>query len=75
MAQGSHYFLSRPRCFGKSLLIDTLAELFAGHRALQQLIDRGHADKYRARREPIHLIGVEFSNDQRSVVGFAVKRS
>ena len=27
--QGSHYFLSRPRRFGKSLLVDTLAELFA----------------------------------------------
>ena len=27
--EGSHYFLSRPRRFGKSLLINTLAELFA----------------------------------------------
>jgi hypothetical protein len=32
--QGSHYFLSRPRRFGKSLLIDTIAELFEGNRAL-----------------------------------------
>jgi hypothetical protein len=32
--QGKHYFLSRPRRFGKSLLIDTLAELFAGNQAL-----------------------------------------
>jgi hypothetical protein len=31
---GTHYFLSRPRRFGKSLLIDTLAELFAGNQAL-----------------------------------------
>ena len=28
--QGRHYFLSRPRRFGKSLLLDTLGELFAG---------------------------------------------
>ncbi len=32
--QGSHYFLSRPRRFGKSLLVDTLKELFEGHEAL-----------------------------------------
>ena len=32
--QGTHYFLSRPRRFGKSLFIDTLAELFAGNEAL-----------------------------------------
>ncbi|MFN3957826.1 MAG: AAA family ATPase [Tepidimonas ignava] len=32
--QGSFYFLSRPRRFGKSLLIDTIAEAFAGQRAL-----------------------------------------
>ena len=25
---GSHYFLSRPRRFGKSLFLDTLKELF-----------------------------------------------
>lgn len=31
---GSHYFLSRPRRFGKSLFLDTLAEAFAGNRAL-----------------------------------------
>ena len=28
--EGSHYFLSRPRRFGKSLFLDTLAEVFAG---------------------------------------------
>jgi hypothetical protein len=27
--QGKHYFLSRPRRFGKSLFLDTVAELFA----------------------------------------------
>lgn len=33
---GKSYFLSRPRRFGKSLLIDTIAELFEGNRALFQ---------------------------------------
>ena len=42
-------------------------------KALQQIRDRGYAEKYRARAEPIHLIGVEFSREQRSVVGFEVE--
>ena len=32
--EGKHYFLSRPRRFGKSLLLDTLKELFEGNEAL-----------------------------------------
>ena len=152
--EGTHYFLSRPRRFGKSLLLDTMAELFEGKRALfeglhaqqhwdwsrayrsdpiaqyegyyasvfyshfaalgldirledvthhgridmpvlfngnvylfefkvvelapegralQQIKDRGHAEKYLARGEPIRLIGIEFSKERRSVVGFEVK--
>ena len=31
---GSYFFLSRPRRFGKSLLVDTFKELFEGNRAL-----------------------------------------
>jgi hypothetical protein len=33
-SQGSVYFLSRPRRFGKSLIVSTLAELFTGSREL-----------------------------------------
>ncbi|WP_295409432.1 AAA family ATPase [uncultured Thiocystis sp.] len=151
--EGSQYFLSRPRRFGKSLLIDTIAELFAGNeldalrrhleslfaaiphqwhtanpiaqyegyyasvfyshlaalgldltaedatqlgridltlkfnariwlfefkvvelapagRALQQIKERGDADKYRTLGQPIHLIGIEFSRERRTLVGF-----
>ncbi len=32
--EGKYYFLSRPRRFGKSLLVDTLKELFEGNQAL-----------------------------------------
>ena len=32
--EGTHYFLSRPRRFGKSLFLDTLKELFEGSRGL-----------------------------------------
>ncbi len=34
IARGDHWFLSRPRRFGKSLLLDTLRALFAGEEAL-----------------------------------------
>jgi len=34
VARGTHYFLSRPRRFGKSLFLDTLKELFEGSREL-----------------------------------------
>jgi hypothetical protein len=32
--EGSYYFLSRPRRFGKSLLVDTIQNLFEGSRDL-----------------------------------------
>ena len=32
--EGKHYFLSRPRRFGKSLLLDTMKELYEGNEAL-----------------------------------------
>ena len=34
LEHGTHYFLSRPRRFGKSLLLDTIKELFEGSEAL-----------------------------------------
>ena len=34
LAEGKHYFLSRPRRFGKSLFLDTLKELFEGSEEL-----------------------------------------
>ena len=34
--EGKHYFLSRPRRFGKSLLLDTIKELFEGNEPLFQ---------------------------------------
>ena len=51
-----------------------MVELVPEGKALQQIRERGYAEKYRARGEPIHLIGVEFSREQRSVVGFEVAR-
>jgi hypothetical protein len=48
-------------------------ELAPAGRALAQIKDKGYADKYRAEGRPIHLIGVEFSREQRTVVGFEVE--
>ena len=49
-----------------------VAEMAPPGSALAQLQERGYADKYRGRGEPIHLIGVEFSRDTRNVTAFEV---
>ncbi len=41
-----------------------VVELTPEGKALQQIKDKGYADKYRAEGYPIHLIGVEFSREQ-----------
>ncbi|PID50189.1 MAG: hypothetical protein CR991_02745 [Proteobacteria bacterium] len=41
---------------------------------LQQIKDKGYADKYKNKGEPIYLIGVEFSKAQRNVLAFEVER-
>ena len=50
-----------------------VVELTPEGRALQQIKDRGYAEKYRAEGVPLHLNGVEFSREQRTVVGFEVE--
>ena len=58
------------RWLGQTWLFEfKVVELVPEGRALQQLQDRGYADKYRA-DGPVHLIGVEFSRDSRNIVGF-----
>ncbi|MDE2928383.1 MAG: AAA family ATPase [Acidobacteriota bacterium] len=39
LGQGAHYFLSRPRRFGKSLFLDTLKELFQANEPLFEGLD------------------------------------
>ncbi len=43
--------------------------------ALAQLGEKGYADRYRARGEPIHPVAVEFSRATRNVVAFAAERA
>jgi hypothetical protein len=50
-----------------------VVELNPAGKALEQIKTQGYADKYRARGEPIHLIGVEFSKANRNIVGFEVE--
>ena len=50
-----------------------VVELNPAGKALQQIKDMGYADKFKARGEPIHLIGVEFSKTNRNIVGFEVE--
>jgi hypothetical protein len=47
-----------------------VVEFFPEGKAIQQLIDRNYAQKYQALNQPIHLIGIEFSKESRSVIGF-----
>lgn len=52
-----------------------VVELAPKGKALQQIKDKQYADKYRALSQPIHLIGVEFSKDDRNIVGFEVEQA
>ena len=47
-----------------------VVELVPQGKALQQLQDPSYADKYHDLGQPIYLIGIEFSKESRSVVGF-----
>ncbi|MEA3638836.1 MAG: ATP-binding protein [Lamprobacter sp.] len=47
-----------------------VVELSPKGSALQQIKDRGYAEKYRAEGLPIHLIGIDFSRQERTLVGF-----
>jgi hypothetical protein len=56
---GSYFFLSRPRRFGKSLLVDTFKELFEGNQALfEGLVAESRWDW--SRRHPV--IRISFSD-------------
>ena len=61
------------RCEGRVYLFEFKVVERAGEgAALLQLAERGYADKYRASGGPIHLIGVEFSEDTRNIAAFDV---
>lgn len=52
---GKYYFLSRPRRFGKSLFIDTLSEIFQGHKTLFEGLAIEHKWDWSASYPIIHI--------------------
>ena len=53
--EGKHYFLSRPRRFGKSLLVDTIRQLFAGNEPLFRGLAIHDAWDWSASHPVVHL--------------------
>ena len=54
VSSGRYYFLSRPRRFGKSLLISTLEAYFQGKRELFRSEERRVGKECRSRWSPYH---------------------
>ena len=52
-----------------------VVELAPEGAAIAQLKAKGYADKYHDRGEPIHLIGVEFSQEARNLAAFDVQQA
>ena len=67
--EGKHYFLSRPRRFGKSLFLDTLKELFEGNERLFDGLDIHGAWDWSARNPVVRL---SFGGDNFKELGDAV---
>ena len=59
--EGTHYFLSRPRRFGKSLFLDTLKELFEGSEPLFEGL-AAHADRDWSVRHPVVRLSFGYGN-------------
>ncbi len=51
-----------------------VVELEPEGKALEQIIQRGYAEKYRGGTQPIYLIGVEFSRETKKIVGLEVQK-
>ena len=52
-----------------------VVEMASEGAAMAQLQERRYADKYRALGQPIYLVGVEFSKDERNLAAFDVERA
>ena len=63
ITEGKPYFLSRPRRFGKSLLVSTLA----------QINQRGYANKYALDGRPITKVGISFSSKERNITEWKIE--
>ena len=69
---GRYYFLSRPRRFGKSLLVSTLKHYFLGRKGLFEglaidALEKGYARPYLEDPRKLYRIGVSFSSETGTV--------
>ncbi len=73
------YFLSRPRRFGKSLLLSAIKYYFLGRKdlfsrlAIDQLEEQGYAAPYSADKRKLFKIGVNFSSTERNITEWEVQ--
>ena len=67
--EGKHYFLSRPRRFGKSLFLDTLKELFEGSEELFEGLHI-HAGHNWSERHPVVRLSFGGSRVYSSICGY-----
>ena len=59
------------RGFGRACVFEfKMRERSGPGAALRQLKERGYADRYLGRGEPVHLVGLEFSAETRNLTGF-----
>ena len=69
---GTYYFLSRPRRFGKSLLVSTMEAYFKGKKELfeglaMEQLEKGYAKPFVNDTRKIFKIGVSFSTENRRI--------
>ncbi|MCL2423628.1 MAG: ATP-binding protein [Micrococcales bacterium] len=58
---------------GQVFLFEIKTDAQPSGAAMTQIEDRGYADKYLAQGQPVHLVGVEFSRERRTIIGFDVR--
>lgn len=66
LKKGSYYFFSRPRRFGKSLLLSTLKELFLGNKELFKGLWIYNKIDWKP-RAVIHISFIKFSNEKQNL--------
>jgi hypothetical protein len=72
--EGKHYFLSRPRRFGKSLLIDTLKNIFLGNKKLFKKLAIGSMQHAWKEHPILHLDFSQIPHTTKEVFATALKR-
>lgn len=70
---GKTYFLSRPRRFGKSLLISTLQVDKTADEALQQIKHKNYEERYLSSSKKIIKIGTSFDSKTRKLLDWKVE--